>query len=121
MIFRLTRSDSSVSEMSSREMTCFPASWIRTRPSQIRRANYHRGAGRRPAATSPERSGLVFSRALPVDDIAQSPRILVQIKLQITVLVDDQLSCRIQDASAFALVLIVDVDLACGKVKALGL
>src|SRR5664279_2300103 len=55
---------------------------------------------------------LVVSRALPVDEVAQPPRILVQLDLQLAVLVDRKLAGWIQDASALALVLIIQVEFA---------
>src|SRR5450755_4816112 len=73
------------------------------------------------AAASHKVAELVFRRALPVDNVVQSPRILVQIKLQFSVLVDKELGGWIQHAGTLALVLVIDVDLASGKVKALRL
>ncbi len=45
-----------------------------------------------PATASSNRGELVFRGALPVDDVAQSPRVLVQIELQLAVLVDRELA-----------------------------
>src|ERR1019366_3427809 len=80
--------------------------------------NRHCSSAFYPASAFRSPSELVFHRALPVDDIAQSPRVLVQIELQFSVFVDNDLSCRIQSASALALVLVVQLNLAGGKVKA---
>ena len=76
----------------------------------------------RPAATAPRnRPQLILRSTLPVDDIAEPPRVLVQIELQIAVFVDQQLGGRIQDAGALALVLVIEIYLASRQVKALGL
>src|ERR1700741_5077832 len=56
------------------------------------------------------------SSLVPIDDICQLPRVLVELKLQLPFLVDDQLGGGKQDAGAFVLIGIVDFDFAGGEV-----
>src|SRR5271157_4616160 len=64
---------------------------------------------------------LVFCSALPVDEVAEPPGVLVQLDLQLAVLVDGELGGRIQDACAFALVLVVQLEFSSRQVEGLGL
>ena len=67
-------------------------------------------------------SSLVHARtASPIDNVSEPPWVLIQIPLQFTLLIDNQLSRRIQDARTFALVLVVDFNYARGKVERLRL
>src|SRR5580698_11648344 len=59
--------------------------------------------------------------ALPVDDVDQFPRILIELELNLTLFVHGELASGIEDAGAFALVGVVDVELAGGEVKGLRL
>src|SRR5664279_2429340 len=64
---------------------------------------------------------LVICRALPVDEVAQAPGILVQLNLQFAVFVDGELAGGIQNASALALVLVIQLKFAGGQVETLRL
>src|SRR6516162_9870561 len=55
-------------------------------------------------------------RSRPVDDVNQLPGVLVQLKRQLALGIQHQLRCRIQDTAALALVLLVDIYLACRQV-----
>ncbi len=54
----------------------------------------------------------------PVDNVHQLPGILAQLKLQLTLLVDNQLASEIENACALVRVGIVQVEYTRGKTKA---
>src|SRR6266446_6493188 len=55
-------------------------------------------------------------RSLPIDNVNQVPRVPNEIHLQLPLLIDHELGCRIQDARAFALVRVVQVEFASRQV-----
>src|SRR5216684_3041961 len=55
-------------------------------------------------------------RSLPIDNVNQVPRVPNEIHLQLPLLVDHELGCRVQDARALALVGVVQVELASRQV-----
>lgn len=61
------------------------------------------------------------TRFVPVNDVDEFPGILVQPKLELPLVVDDQLGRRIQNAPALVLVLIVQVEFAARQVVRDGL
>src|SRR6185437_4173623 len=67
-------------------------------------------------ALSTNRALIVPAVSLPVDNVRQSPRILIQVHLQFTLFVNNELRKRIDLARALALVLVVDVEDAGGQV-----
>src|ERR1039457_1839520 len=63
---------------------------------------------------------LIFAcRSLPINNAPKSPWVLIEIELQFPILVDDQLSRRIQDSGTLALVLSVQVQLPCSQIETL--
>ena len=50
-------------------------------------------------------------RSLPIDNVNQVPRIPNEIHLQLALLIDHDLGCRVQDARALALVRVVQVEI----------
>src|SRR6516162_3658968 len=64
---------------------------------------------------------LVLRCALPVDDIAEPPWVLIQLDLQLAVLVDGELASGVKNAAALALVLIIQLQLARGEIERLRL
>src|SRR3954463_13098501 len=69
---------------------------------------------------SASESGLIFT-LIPVDDIHQFPRILTQLPLQLAIVVNDELRCRIQHPGTLVLILIVNINLASSQVESLRL
>ena|ERR1700680_298933 len=51
-------------------------------------------------------------RSLPIDNVNQVPRVPNEIHLQVAVLIDHELGCRVQDARALAPVRVVQVEFA---------
>src|SRR5216683_185258 len=51
-------------------------------------------------------------RSLPIDNANQVPRVPNEIHLQLSLLIDDELGCRVQDARALALVRVVHIEFA---------
>src|SRR5579862_2000829 len=60
---------------------------------------------------------LLFGASLvPVDNVGELPGILVELKLKLAILVDDQLRSWVENARALVLVRIVQVEFASGQV-----
>src|SRR5262249_18964265 len=88
--------------------------------------NRHELTSRSQKAWLQTRSGsadtLVNSgRALPVDEVRQSPGILVEIPLQLALFVENQLRRRIKHPRALALILVVQIQNARSEIEGLRL
>jgi len=57
--------------------------------------------------------------ALPVDDVDQFPRILIELELNLALFIHGELASGIENASALALVCIVDIEFPSGEVEGL--
>jgi hypothetical protein len=60
-------------------------------------------------------------RSSPIQDVRESPRILTQVQLQLTLAIHDQLCRGVEASRALALVLIVEFQDACGQIEGLRL
>src|SRR4029077_10518536 len=67
------------------------------------------------------RSRSVVTAFVPLDDVRQPPGILVQLELQLSLLVDDELSGREKHAFTLALVFIIHGECTGGEIEALRL
>src|ERR1700730_18286160 len=54
--------------------------------------------------------------SLPIENVNQVKRVPNEVYLQLSLLIDDELGCRVQDARALALVRVVQVELASRQV-----
>src|SRR5260370_7025722 len=54
--------------------------------------------------------------SLPIENVNQVKRVPNEIYLQLSLLIDDELGCRVQDSRALALVPVVQVELASRQV-----
>src|SRR6202521_4938427 len=54
--------------------------------------------------------------SLPIENVNQVKRVPNEVDLQLSLLIDDELGCRVQDARALALVRVIQVELASRQV-----
>src|SRR5216684_6401649 len=59
-------------------------------------------------------------RSLPIDNANQVPGVPNEIHLQLSLLIDNELGCRVQDARALALVRVIQVEFASRQVVGAG-
>src|ERR1700704_1879308 len=73
--------------------------------------------------THPTVSTFLLQRAglVPIDNVDELPGIFVELELELSFFVNDQLSCRVENPAALIFVGIVNFNLACGQIVRSGL